>query len=134
MATDPIFAATPRCSSALPATAETNLQVPTNTVTVFTAGSSGSKVEEIVVEATATTLVATTVAGLVYLFVYDGTLYNLYDVVTVTAITASSTAPGFRQRNVYSNLILPSTHSLRAAQSVSGNASVLKVTALGADF
>jgi hypothetical protein len=42
--------------------------------------------------------------------------------------------PGFRQRNVYTNLLLKSGWSLRASQSIAGNASILKVSAFGGDF
>lgn len=134
MATDPVFAATPAHGTALLGSAETNLQAPTQSSTVLTAGASGTKVEEVVVEATATSLVATTVAGLVYLFIYDGTNYRLYDVVTVNANTASATVAPFRQRNVYANLVLKNGESLRASQSIAGNASLLVVHALGADL
>jgi hypothetical protein len=101
---------------------------------IVTAGASGSKIEEVVVEATTTSLIPTTVAGLVYLFLYDGATYHLFDVITVAAITASSTVPGFRQRNVYANLLIKSGWSLRASQSIAGNASILKVSAFGGDF
>lgn len=134
MASDPAFAAVPNNGSALLGNAETNLQVPTTTSVIITAGASGTKIEEIVVEATAASLVATTVAGLVYLFLYDGSTYHLFDTVTVPAITASSTVPGFRQRNVYGNLFVKTGWSLRASQSIAGNASVLKVHAFGADL
>lgn len=134
MASDPTFASTVNNGSALLGSAETNLQVPVNSSIILTAGASGSKIEEIVVEASATTLVATTVAGLVYLFLYDGTTYHLFDVITVTAITASSTVPGFRQRNVYANLFLKTGWSLRASQSISGNASILKCHCFAGDF
>jgi hypothetical protein len=134
MATDPAFASVPSLGAALLGAAETNLQVPTQASVVVTAGASGTKIEEIVVEATATSLVASTVAGLVYLFLYDGTTYHLFDVVTVTLITASNTVPGFRQRNAYANLVLKSGWSLRASQSTVGNASVLKVIAEGGDL
>lgn len=135
MATDPAFAATPNTGAALLGNAETDLQAPTTTSVVLTAGSSGTKVEEIVVQASkSAALTATTVAGLVYLFLYDGSTYHLFDTVTVTAITASATVPGFRQRNVYTNLYLKSGWSLRASQSIAGNASILKVHAMGADL
>jgi hypothetical protein len=134
MATDPVFAATPNIGAGLPGTAETNLQAPVNAAVILTAGASGSKIEEIVIEASATTLVATTVAGLVYLFLYDGTTYHLFDTVTVTAVTASATAAPFRWRNLYNNLVLKTGWSLRASQSIVGNANVLKVIALGGDF
>lgn len=134
MATDPIFASTVSLGAALLGSAETNLQVPAQSSVIVTAGSSGTKIEEIVVQASQTTLVATTVAGLVYLFTYDGTTYRLFDTVTITAITASATVPGFRLSRPYANLVLKSGWSLRASQSIAGNASVLNVFALGGDY
>ena len=134
MATAPAFASTPRAASALLGAVETNLQVPTTTSTVFTAGASGSKVEEIVVQASAATLIATTVAGLVYIFLHDGTTYHLFDTMTVTANTGSATAPGIRLSNRYANLFLPTGWSIRMSQSHTTNANILKATVLGADL
>jgi len=134
MAADPSFAATPNIGAALLGAAETNLQVPTTTSTILTAGASGTKIEEIVVQASQTTLVATTVAGLVYVFLHDGTNYRLFDEMLVTAITASSTVVAFRLANRYANLVLKTGWSLRASQSIAGNASILVCSAYGADF
>lgn len=134
MATNPAYAATVNNNAALLTALETNLQVPTQAVLILTAGATGTKIEEIVVEATATSLVPTTVAGLVYLFLYDGSTYHLFDVVAVTAITASATAAGFRSSKMYNNLVLKNGWKLYAANSVSGNNSVLKVHAFGADY
>lgn len=142
MAADAAFASTVNNGSQLLGTAETNLQVPTTTSTVITAGANGTKIEEIVIDATTTGLGATTVAGLVYVFLYDGSTYHLYDTVTVRAITGSATAAPYRSlpsdfasgvsRPV--NLFLKSGWSLRASQSIAGNASVLKISAFGGDF
>lgn len=134
MALDPQFASIPKVGAGIPAGAETSLTVPTLAATVLTAGASGTKIEEVVVEAVTTSLTPTTVAGLVYLFVYDGATYHLYDVIPVTAVTASATVAPFRANRTYANLVLPSGYSLRASQSIAGNASLLKVTAHGADF
>lgn len=135
MATDPAFAATPNNGSALLGNAETDLQAPTTTSVIITAGASGTKVEEVVVQASKSgSLVATTVAGLCYLWLHDGTNYRLFDVITVPAITASATVSGFRQRNVYGSLVLKSGWSLRASQSIAGNASILVVSGFGGDF
>lgn len=134
MATTPTFASVPRAASALLGAAETNLQVPTTTSTVFTAGASGSKIEEIVVEATNTTLTVTTVAGLVYIFLHDGTTFHMFDTITVTAISGTATVPPFRASSRYTNLVIPTTWSIRASQSIAGNASLLKFHVLGADF
>lgn len=135
MATDPIFSAAPNMGAGLLGNAETDLQVPTTTSTIITAGASGTKIEEIVVEASKSgSLVATTVAGLVYLFLHDGSTYHLFDTVAVTAITASTTTAPFRLARTYPNLWLKTGWSLRASQSIAGNASILKVIGFGADF
>ena len=135
MATDPAFAATVALGGALLGNAETDTLTPTTTSVILTAGASGSKIEEIVVQAAKTgTLVATTVAGQVYLFLYDGTTYRLFDSILVTAVTASTTVAPYRQNRLYTNLVLKSGWSLRASQSVAGNASLLQVFALGGDF
>ena len=134
MAVDPQFASTPKVGAAIPGNAETSLTVPTLAAVVLTAGTNGSKVEEIVVEAVTTSLTPTTVAGLVYIFLYDGTTYHLFDTLAVTAVTASTTVPPFRTNKPYTNLLVPAGWSLRASQSIAGNASLLKVTAIGGDF
>lgn len=134
MATDPAFASTPVLGAALLGATETNLQVPTATSVIVTAGAAGTKIEEVVVEATTTTLAPTTVAGLVYLFLYDGATYHLFDAIAVTAVVGSATVAPFRARSTYANLVLKSGWSLRASQSIAGNANLLKVHALGGDF
>lgn len=134
MATAPAFASTVQLGAALLGAAETNLQVPTTTSIIVTADTAGTKIEEIVIEASAATLVATTVAGLVYVFLHDGTTYHLYDTVTVTAITASATVQPFRFSKTYPNLWVKTGWSLRASQSIVGNASILKFHAFGGDY
>lgn len=130
MATQPAYAATPNNGSALLGAAETSLTVPTTTSTIFTAGASGSKIEEIRV-----TGIATTVAGLVYVFLHDGSNYRLFDTVTITATTAStSVSPFTLGARQYDNLILKTGWSLRASQSIAGNASLLVFHAFGGDF
>lgn len=134
MAADPAFAATINLGSALLGAAETNLQVPTTTSTIVTAGANGTKIEEVVIHAASTALTPTTVAGLVYLFLYDGTNYRLWDTLLVTAITASTTAAPFRTNKLYTNLLMKSGWSFRASQSIAGNANLLVCTAIGGDL
>lgn len=135
MSSTPAYASTVNNGSALLAGAETDLQAPAQTSVILTAGASGSKIEEIVVQASKSgSLIATTVAGLVYLFLYDGATYHLFDTVAVTAITASTTVAPFRSSKVYNNLVLKTGWSLRASQSISGNASILKCEAFGGDY
>lgn len=134
MAVDPQFASVVQLGAALLGAAETNLQVPTTTSTVVTAGANGTKIEEIVVHATATVLTATTVPGLVYIFLHDGTTYHLFDALPITAVTASTTAAPFRVSRTYTNLWIKTAWSVRASQSVAGNASLLKIEMFGGDY
>jgi hypothetical protein len=134
MATAPSFASTVRHGVGLPATTETSLTAPAQSQSVLVAGASGTKIEEVVLEAATTSLTPTTVAGLIYLFVYDGATYHLFDTLAVTAVTASATTPPFRLSKTYVNLTIPSGSTLKASQSIAGNASLIKVHALGADF
>ena len=134
MATSPAYAATVDSGAVLLGAVETSTQTPTTTSTVVSAGANGTKIEEIVVEASQTSLVASTVAGLVYIFLYDGSTYHLFDTIAVTAVTASATVAPFRLSKVYNNLVLKNGWSLRASQSIAGNASILKCHALGGDY
>jgi hypothetical protein len=137
MATSPSFANTISLGSALLGDLETDLQVPTTTSTIVTAGASGTKIEEITVHASKAApsgLAATTVAGLVYIFLYDGATYHLFDVMTVSAVTGSATVAPFRTSNRYPNLWIKSGWSLRVSQSVHSNQNVLKCEAFGADL
>jgi hypothetical protein len=134
VATSPAYAATVDNGANLVGTLESNLQVPVHAALIFTAGANGSKIEEIVVQASNTALTVTTVAGLVYLFLYDGTTYHLFDTIAVTAISGTATVAPFRLSKVYNNLVLKSGWYLYASQSIAGNNSLLKVHALGGDY
>lgn len=134
MATDPSFAATVKLGAQLLGAVETSLTVPTTTSTIVTAGSNGTKIEEIVVHAATSSLTPTTVAGLVYLFLHDGSTFHLFDAIPVSAVTASATTAPFRSSRTYANLWIASGWSLRASQSHTSNANLLKVTAFGGDY
>lgn len=130
MASSPAFAATVNVGSGLvPGTADTSLTAPTNVTTIFTAGSNGSKIEEIICQG-----VGTTVAGIVNVFRHDGSTYHLIDQFIINAITSSTTAAAFRLTKTYANLVLESGDTLRVTVTVAGDVSLLKVTALGGDF
>lgn len=133
MAASAQYAATPKVGSALLTTADTSLTAPTTVGTVITAGASGTRIDYIDVQG-----VATTVAGIVNLFVYDGSTYSLWAQVPVIAITSSTTAPAFQatlSSNVNANLlplVLPTGWSLRATTSVAQTG--IRVVAFGGDF
>ena len=135
MATDPAFASTPNNGAPVRlGSAETNLNTAAQASTIFTAGSNGSFIYEIDVQASTTSISPTTVAGLIYIFAFDGTNPWLRDVYTVNAVTASSTTAPYSFAKSYTTLFLKSGWSLKASQSIAGNANLLTVTVFGADI
>lgn len=133
MATSAQYAATPKVGSALLTTADTSLTAPTTVGTVLSAGSNGTRIDYIDIQG-----VATTVAGNINLFIFDGTNYILWNQVNVIAVTSSTTSPAF-QATLSSNgnanlmpLTLPTGYSLRATTSVAQTG--IRVTAYGGDF
>lgn len=133
MATSAQYASTPVFGSATLTTADTSLTAPTTVGTILTAGASGTRIDYIDLQG-----VATTVSGLINLFVYDGTNYILWQQVPVQAVTSSTTAPAFTSAlssNSNANimpLIIPTGYSLRATTSVAQTG--LRVTAYGGNF
>lgn len=130
MATDPIFFSTPNNGAVLLGAAETSLTAPTTTGIIYTPGAGKTaKVEEVVV-----TAIGTTVGGFAYIFRHDGAAYWIHDVLIVPAVTVSpGVTPPWRGVGRYPNLILKAGHSLRASQSIAGNANLLVAQAYGAD-
>ena len=114
----------------VPSTLDASFTAPTHVTSLGSAGSSGTKVTQVDV-----TPVATVVAGLVNIFIYDGTTYHLLASVTIAAATVSTTAAPVTQTLTFDNLVLPaSTWSLACSNTVSGNVSLLEVNAFGADL
>lgn len=133
MATTAQYAATPRIGSANLTTADASLTAPTTVGTILAAGASGTRIDYIDIQG-----VATTVTGIINLFIYDGTNYILWAQMPVIPVTSSTTAPAFQttmSSNVNANimpLILPTGYSLRATTSVAQTG--IRVTAQGGDF
>jgi len=133
MATSAQYASTPVFGSANLTTADTSLTAPATFGTILTAGASGTRIDYIDIQG-----VATTVAGLINLFVFDGTNYILWQQVPVQAVTSSTTIPAFTfqlSSNGNANVMplnLPTGYSLRATTSVAQTG--LRVTAYGGNF
>jgi hypothetical protein len=110
---------------------DASFTAPSTTTTMITAAATGTIVHEIIVQG-----LATLVAGIVNIFIHDGSTYELYDQVLLTATpTASTTAVAFRAVRQYSNLILKTGYTLRVSHTVTGNdTSKLAVTVVGADL
>jgi len=127
MASNPVFAVTPRIGAVSVATAESSYTAPTNVGNVISGASAGTRIAEIVVKCA-----ATSAAAIVRIFLHDGTTYWLFDEVTVAAATGSSTVQQTRVSTSYNNLILPSASwSVRVTTSI---AQATHVTAFGADL
>lgn len=110
MSTTANYAATPRAAFGQVSTANTNRDGTGTIATIFTAGASGSRIDDIVVIAT-----GTTTAGMVRLFLHDGTNARLWVELPVTAATPSGTVQAFAASLLNQSLILPSGWSLRAS-------------------
>lgn len=128
MATNPAFASTPRLGSAQIATANTNRDGTGTLGNVFTGGANGSRIDRVRITAT-----VTTTAGMVRLYVYDGTNTRLIREVVVSAITVAAGTAGFTAEIEFpGGLLLPdSNHILKASTH---NAETLNVFAVGGDF
>jgi len=133
MATSAQYASTPVFGSVNLTAADTSLTAPVTIGSILTAGASGTRIDYIEIQG-----VATTVAGLVNLFVFDGTNYILWQQVPVQAVTSSTTAPAFTlalSSNGNANIMplnLPTGYSLRAAISVAQTG--LRITAYGGNY
>lgn len=133
MAATAQYSATPKFGSATLSTADTSLTAPTTVGTIVSAGASGTRIDYIDIQG-----VATTVAGLINLFVYDGTNYILWQQVPVQVVTSSTTVPAFAaylSSNSNANIMpltLPTGYSLCATTTIAQTG--VRVTAYGGDF
>lgn len=130
MATAPVFASTPRCAMAQATAANTNRDGTGTLVTVLTAGANGSRLERVRIVAA-----GTTTAGVVRLFIHDGTNARLLHEMLVSAITPSTTVQVWSADIDMSfnggSILLPNGYSLRASTH---NAETFNVIAIGGDF
>lgn len=132
MASNPSYAATPKCGLGQVSIANTARDGTGTIATVFTAGANGSRIDAIDIKA-----VGTTTAGMIRLFIHDGTNARLLTEIPVPALTPSATLPSWEaQLNTNSMsqvlpIILPTNYSLRASTN---NAETFNVIAFGGDF
>jgi hypothetical protein len=126
----PIFVQSPAYGCAQISTANTNRDGSGTIGTVLTAGANGTLVDHIDVCAT-----GTTTAGMVRIYIHDGSNARLWREITVAAITPSTTVNAFSYRIecglAESALYLPVSHSLRASTH---NAETFNVFAFGGNL
>lgn len=104
------YASTPRAALGQVSVANTARDGTGTLATILTAGSNGTRIDDIKIQAT-----GTTTAGAVRLFLHDGTNARLYDEILVPAITPSTTVEAFSAMLVNLGIVLPSGWSLRAS-------------------
>lgn len=111
MATTAQYASTVRTAIAQISTANTNRNGTGTIGTVITGAATGTRVDDITITAT-----GTTTAGVVRLFINDGTTSYLWQEILVTAITPSTTQQVFSFTLLNQALLLASASwSLRAS-------------------
>lgn len=110
MSTQAQYASTPKTAAAQLTTANALRDGTGTVVTVFTAGANGSRIDDIYMTAT----VATT-AGMVRLFLHDGTNTRLFREVLVSATTPSATVAAWTTSLTNLSLVLGAGWSLRAS-------------------
>lgn len=126
MATAPQFAATVNRGQALISTANANRDGTGTLGTVWTAGASGGRIDEVRIKAT-----GTTTAGMVRLYVSDGTNHRLLFEQSIAAVTPSATIKSEEYQLPFSNLFLEANETLRASTE---KAESFVVHAFGGDF
>jgi hypothetical protein len=128
MSATPNYAAAPRASSFLVSTANSGRDGTGTLATVFTAGASGSRIDFLIIQSIA----AATTAGMIRLFIHNGTAAFLFKEVPVPVNTASASVEAFNTVVTFDGgLTIPSGFSLRASTQV---AESFHLTAFGGDF
>jgi hypothetical protein len=127
MANAPQFATTPRIGLGQVTAANTNRDGTGTLVNIITGVAAGTRIQEVVIQAT-----GTTTAGMVRLYLFDGTNNRLFDEFVVSAITVGASTAAFRTSKSYDNLTLPSASWILKAST--HNAETFNVNALGADL
>lgn len=132
MAASPQYSAIPKVGIGTLTTANTALNGSGTIATVFTAGTNGSRIDAIEIQAT-----GTTTAGMVRLFVHNGTAAYLIGEIPVVAKTPASSTPAWSAYLSANTLapqlpiVLPPMWSLRASTE---RAETFNVIAFGGDF
>lgn len=112
MATNPNYASTPRSAVAQISAANTARDGTGTIVTVIAGAANGTRVDDIIIQAT-----GTTTAGIVRLFLSldNGTTNRLIREVEISARTPSGTTPAFRAELLDLGIILPNANALLRA-------------------
>lgn len=126
----PIFIQTPKAWVGDLATANTNRDGTGTIATIASAGPNGSRIEHVDIQA-----YGTVTAGVIRLYIHDGTTARLWKEILVTTTTPSTTIAAWSYSLDCSQpsncLLLQTTYSLRASTH---NAENFRVASFGGDF
>lgn len=106
----PQFAATPINAAAQLTVANAGRDGTGTVVTLYTAPASGARIDTINIKAG-----VTTTAGMIRLWLHNGTTFFLWREIVIPAVIASATAPAFEATLNNLRCILSSGWSIRAA-------------------
>ena len=111
MANNAQFVGTPKNGVAQVTVANTNRDGTGTLATVYTAGAAGARIDSLLVQAT-----ATTTAGMIRLFISDGSAARLIMELPVVALTPSATIPAWSATvNFPKGLVLQANWLLKAS-------------------
>lgn len=124
----PIFAQTPAIEIATlttptAITSRANITGTTGLVLLAATSTNGKRVDSILVKSKGTSL-----AGLLFVWLYDGTTSYLWDEIELTAVTPSTTAESMNVASFYTGKNLKSTEALYVSVSVQQDLNVFADT------
>lgn len=136
MSATPAFASIPILALAAVSVANTNRDgtgtivdgTPANAVSV-TAPAAGRRIDRIKIKAS-----GQTAAGVLTVFVHDGTAYRLFTEITIPAVTPSATVKSAEIEQVVTDLVLQSGEKIAAAITVAPVSGDLKVWFVGGEL
>ena len=100
-------------------TERTNITGTTGLTQLTATSTEGTRIDGISIKAA-----ATSAAGLIFIWHYDGTTSRLVDELICTAITGSATLAGDYNYKSYVNFNLPPTHQLYTSTTITQNYNV----------
>jgi hypothetical protein len=107
------------------------LSAPTNVATLFTAGASGSRVDQIRINQTA----STTAIGLLNIFIVRGGTSYLWDVFTYGVVTLSNTVEAQPVDFLYNEFVLKTGDTLTVGNTLAtATGGLWALEAVGGDF
>lgn len=107
-------------------TSRANITGTTGLTALLTTGSFGTRLDRIHINAK-----ETTVAGVIFIWLYNGTTSFLFDEILVTAVTASTTAAAFQTYKDYTTVMLPFATDLYVSSTIDQD---FNIVALGGDL